>query len=415
MFMKEQSILYNRFTWLYFLLFFPIIDYILRNVIPIPVVSSLWDEGLLLLLTGISLVRLFGGTDRKLPSMKTPLVSFLVLGLAFLVLDMKYFLVNVEGFRAVYQYMVAFLIGYYFFDTHKEAQKSIRILLVVAAIVGAYGLLQVVMKVPTPAGWVDASENITTRAFSIVQSPNILGSFMALMSPIAFGFAFAEQGKKRWFWIFLGLLMLGTLIFTYSRGAWLAFAGAIGLISVFLSRKLLISLLIVAVLTAAFVPPVTSRITNLFSDEYLEKSSKDGRIGRWLGAYDVMRVQPFYGAGLGHYGGAVGERNFNTIYVDSYYFKTLAEMGIVGLGAFLWLMASIIKNGYRIWKEQRRRRMFYMYAGLLTGILAIVLHNAVENIFEVPFMNTYFWLVVGLAMSFPYLAHDEVSGGEAEK
>lgn len=414
MFMKEQSILYNRFTWLYFLLFFPIIDYILRNIIPIPVVSSLWDEGLLLLLVGISLVKLLGA-KRTLPSMKTPLISFLVLGIGFLVLDMKYFWVNVEGFRAIYQYMAAFLIGFYFFDSQKEAQKTIRILLIVAAIVGAYGLLQVVMKVPTPEAWADTSENITTRAFSIVQSPNILGSFMALMSPIAFGFAFAEQGKKRWFWVFLGFLMLGTLMFTYSRGAWLALAGAVGLISVFLNRKLLITLLIVAVLTAAFVPPVTSRINHLFSDEYLEKSSKDGRIARWLGAYDVMRVQPFYGVGLGHYGGAVGERNFDTIYVDSYYFKTLAEMGIVGLGAFLWLMGTIVRNGYQIWKTQRRRRMFYMYAGLLTGILAIVLHNAVENIFEVPFMNTYFWLVVGLALSFPYLEQDESLGGAAKK
>lgn len=411
MVINKQSLWLNHMTWLYIFCFFPIIDYVLRNIIPIPVVSSLWDEGLLVLLTAVAVWRSLLSV-RTLPSIKTPLIAFIILGLGFIVLDMKYFWVNVEGFRAIYQYMAAFLIGYYFLDSQKDMGKVIRTLLIVAAIIGAYGLLQVVLKVETPASWVDSSESITTRAFSIVQSPNILGSYMAMMSPIALGFAFMEKGKKRLFWLIIGFLMLSALLFTYSRGAWLAFAGAVALISTLLNRKLFIGLLVITLLTALFVPPVTSRITNLFSDEYIEKSSKDGRIGRWLGAYDMMRSHPSYGLGLGHYGGAVGERNFGTIYVDSYYFKTLAEMGLVGLGILLWLMGTIVRNAYQIWREQKGEK-FYMYAGLLTGILAVVLHNAVENIFEVPFMNTFFWLIVGMMLSFPYLRKDNPEEGEA--
>ncbi len=399
---KGQSMIFNRFSWLSLLLFFPILDYMLRNILPIPVISSLWDEAVLIILLLICGWRIIE-TNRKLPDLKVPLLAFLVLGLAFWVSDMKNFFINIEGFRAVYQYMVAFLIGFYFLHDRDEVLKVLRMLLIVATLVALYGLLQVILRVETPSTWVDASENITTRAFSIVQSPNILGSYMALMSPIALGYALTKQGKARMFWILVGLMMISVLFFTYSRGAWLAFAGAIGFVSLLFNRKLLIVLLVASILAALFVPPVTSRISNLFSDEYIEKSSQDGRIGRWLGAYDMMRVSPAYGLGLGHYGGAVGDRHFGTIYVDSYYFKTLAEMGLVGLGLYFWLMGSIIKNGYSIWRRQKDRSSFYLYLGVFAGVIAVILHNAVENIFEVPFMNTYFWLLVGMMLAFPYL------------
>jgi putative inorganic carbon (HCO3(-)) transporter len=410
---KGQHILFNRFSWLYLLLFFPIVDYILRQVLPIPIISSLWDEGVLVILTLICGWRIIE-TNRKLPSLKTPFLAFVVLGLGLLIADMNHFLVNIEGFRAVFQYMLAFFIGYYLLHNQGQAATLARIMVVVASAVGAYGLLQVILGVETPMHWSDSSENIRTRAFSIVQSPNILGSYMALMSPIAFGLAFLEKGKKRWLWVLLGLLMLSALLFTLSRGAWLAFAAALGLISIFFDRRLLIILLVAAILALFFVPAVGSRITNLFSEEYIEKSSKDGRIARWLGAYDMMRDNPFYGLGLGHYGGAVGERNFGTIYVDSYYFKTLAETGLTGLALYFWLMGALVKDAYRIWRKQTNKRVFYFYASVMAGLFAVIIHNAVENIFEVPFMNTYFWLLAGVFLSYPYLMQSNAGGEEVQ-
>ena len=54
MLQRVKAVMLQRMTWLYVLLCFPIIDYFLRNILPIPIVSSLWDEGLLLLLLAIS-------------------------------------------------------------------------------------------------------------------------------------------------------------------------------------------------------------------------------------------------------------------------------------------------------------------------------------------------------------------------
>lgn len=400
---KGQAILFNRFTWLYLLLCFPFIDYILRNIIPLPIVSSLWDEALLLLLIGISIWRWLE-TNRKLPSMRTPLLAFIVLGLAFFVFNMHYISINIEGFRAVYQYILALFIGFFLLNTREEAERVVQILILVATGVGLYGVYQYVVGVEVPMSWLDSSEigNVRTRSFSIVQSPNVLGSYMILMSPIAIGMALKRKGLERFLWIACALVMLAALLFSGSRGAWFAFAGAIGVIFMLMDRRLFIAFTAAAILAALFVPQVSSRLEHLFSPQYIEKSSSDGRIARWLNAYDMMRSKPGFGLGLGRYGGAVGDRHFGTTYVDSYYFKTLAEIGLIGLSLYLWLMFLLFKNGYDIWRKQKGGE-FFLYGGILAGLLSVIMHNAVENIFEVPFMNTFFWLLAGVLLSLPYL------------
>jgi O-antigen ligase len=407
---QAQSILFRRTTWLYLLLCFPLIDYVLRNILPIPVVSSLWDEALLALLVAIALWRWLE-TNRKLPGIKAPLLAFVAVGLGYVVFNLNHVGVNIEGFRAVYQYILALAVGFFFLDSRGDAERVLKILTAVAGLVGLYGCFQWVTAAPVPASWCDASEGACRRAFSIVQSPNVLGSYMVLMAPIAMALAIRDKSRMRYVWALIALVLLAALVFTGSRGAWLAFAGSIGLLVMLVDRRLFIAFLAAAVLAAVFVPQISSRFEHLFSAEYIEKSSNDGRIARWLNSYDLMRHEPVLGMGLGRYGGAVGQRNFGTIYVDSYYFKTLAEMGLLGLTVYLWLMAALFRSGFRIWRAERGGQ-FFLYGGVLAGLLGVILHNAVENIFEVPFMNTYFWLLAGLLLSLPYLRE---KGGEAHE
>lgn len=408
---KAQALLFRRYTWLYLLLCFPVIDYVLRNLLPLPVISSLWDEGLLLVVTVIALWRKLE-TGRKLPEIGKPMAAFVTLGLAYLVFQIHDIAVSVEGFRAVYQYILALLAGFFLLEHRNDAIRVVRTLVVVAAVVGLYGIAQWVLAVDVPASWCDASEGVCRRAFSIVQSPNVLGSYMVLMTPAAAALAVKDTPRLRWLWIVSALILLAALVCTGSRGAWLAFAGTIGLLLMLVNRKLFITFLIAAVLAAVFVPQISSRFEQLFSAEYLEKSSNDGRIARWLGSYDMMRNEPLFGLGLGRYGGAVGNRHFGTTYVDSYYFKTLAETGMVGLGVYLWLMFVLFRSGFRIWRS-RRGQDFFLCGGLLAGLLGVILHNAVENIFEVPFMNTYFWLMAGMLLSFPLLKGELPGAGVA--
>ncbi|MGE5703645.1 MAG: O-antigen ligase family protein [Clostridia bacterium] len=391
-------------NWLYLLLCYPIVDYALRNIVPIPVVSSFWDEGVLLVLLFFSFLAILKGT-RTMPAIKHLFAAFFVFGLAMIVADMGNVDASFEGFRAIYQYILAFFIGFYLISSTEQLEKFVKVLAIVSFLVGAYGVLQVIIGVETPESWINAGETTRTRAFSIVTSPNVLGSFMAFASPLAMGLFFNSKSRnERIVWAVVALTTIAALLFTMSRGAWFAFAFVVFVGCYLWNKRLTLYLAlaaIVLVVALSFVPniPVLStvkdRIGTLFTAEYLQKSSSDGRLARWNNSYYELMKDPLFGKGLGHYGGAVGSRHFGTIYSDSYLFKTIAETGIIGTGLLLSLMAMALRYAFLFMKSVRNSPHFFLSVGLFCGLLAAALHNMVENIFEVPFMSTYFWLMSG--------------------
>lgn len=387
------------------LMAFPIVDYVFRHVIGFG--GGLWDKGVILLLFILALLRKFE-TERPETGLKTPITVFVLFGLLMVFFRMPTFGIGFEGFRADYQFMIALFIGYYVFAHSGQWMFAIRVLMGTAVLVGFYGLLQPFLGVQMPAGWVDSGEAVSFRAFSIVQSPNILGSYMALMIPAGIGLFFAER-EKRWkiIWGLVVLVLLATLLATLSRGAWMAFAAAIVFLAVLIDRRVLIAVIISGVLVLLFVPQVTDRVTYVFSDTYIERSSEDGRIARWGGALDQVRSEPFFGNGIGHHGGAVAQRNLGVTYVDNYYAKQMAETGLVGLSLFVWVMGAIVYAGFTRTRAMADMQKRWLMRGILTGLVAVMLHNGVENIFESPFMTVYFWFMAGALLALPLLPDKE--------
>lgn len=394
--------------WIYLFLSYPLIDFLFRTFLPIPFLSSIWDELLILLLFMFILFKR-NPAPRPFPVISKPMLAFFIVGLSYLTIDMAQWGITIEGFRAVYQYILAFFIGYYLISQKEEVHKYLYFMIFLAFLIGFYGIVQKFTGVQTPQSWIDSSEGITFRAFSIVQSPNVLGAYMILMIPITLSFIFLEKNRlKQLMLLFFFLTMLGALYLTLSRGAWIALVASFAIIGSLYNRKVLFLGLGIAILAVIFVPSVNQRVSHLFSKSYMESSFKDGRVARWVSAYDRMRNDPFFGSGLGHYGGAVAKRNLQTIYVDSYYFKTLGEMGMVGLGIFFWLLYFLMKHIYLYLKRIKKPYQLLLIGGIFTGLLNVILHNAVENIFEVPFMTTFFWFLGGIALSYPFLGEGKI-------
>ncbi len=383
---------------LYLVVLFPFIDYSLRLIPGVRIVAPLWDQALLVFLVLATLARRRTSESTFLPA----LVPLLVVSAASFVVDLNEPWAALEGLRATLQFIPMFFVARHLVTDQALRLRLIRTMAGAAGLVAALGLIQPLMGVETPAGWVDMTETIGIRIFSIVQSPNVLGGHMAMATALILGLAWAqERWPLRLSWLAAAGVTGLTLLLTFSRGAWLAFAGAIGILTLIIDRRVFVVLLIVVLLVAMGLPQVRTRIMALFSEEYLEKSALDGRLGRWLRAYDQLRARPIFGMGPGRYGGAVAARHFGISYVDNYYVKTVAEMGIPGLAALLYWMWFLGRAAYARWKAARGTRFWKIAAGLLGGLLAIALHNGVENIFEVPYMNAYFWFALGLMLIVP--------------
>ena len=285
-----------------------------------------------------------------------------------------------------------------------------------ALAVAAHGIYQYIVAAPMPSSWVASTEeSVRTRVYSITGSPNIMGSLLVLFAPMVAGIAY--YSKKMWIKV-LAICATGMMclccIFTFSKGAWGGLVVAIIVFAIFLDRRLIALMGVAGTAALIAIPSIATRITYLFTSDYVETSQRAGRMVRWATGLELLQENnPWLGFGLGRFGGAVAMQNqvieetdgFSYFYMDNYYLKTLVEMGYIGLfffilllvGMVLWCLRSIGRSGYT---QTDRTRV--LAVSMFAGMCGVLMHCYFENIFEVPYMMAYFW---SMAAAILYLGY----------
>lgn len=401
---------------------FGVVDTLLRAVNG--TLGSVWDELFLILLVMLWIFKWI--VNRKDDGFKTspmdiPLFMFIAAMLLCLILNSKDFSIALEGFRAIVQYMLWYFVVIQILKGEKNAKAVTTFFVIVVGLLAIHGIYQYIIGVEMPAGWVDQNEaGVRTRVYSIFTSPNAFGSLLTLATPMAISLAVINEKKKgKVLFAIIALCMMASLVFTSSRGAWLGFALAIGIYVFVKDKRLIIPCIIAAVLVVVAVPSVGNRISYMLSSEYIESSLKGGRLVRWLTGLEIFANQPILGVGLGHFGGAVAINHelrlllnaeyVDTFYMDNYILKTAVESGIVGLGAFVILLYSVVANGFRTMKISTTKISKELTTGIMAGLCGVIAHNFVENVFEVPMMTSLFWVFVAVVMNIWYYESKKVN------
>lgn len=389
--------------------FYAFIDEIGRDFLGQFALFSLWDEAYLLLCALFVFSVWFFKKQRKPLTMTPvgmPMLLLIAVSFYLYLLNSTYPQVALDGFRVVVQYILWFFIINSYLTDDKKAYLLARLIVYVGGAMGLHGLMQYIMKVPTPKNWMDQAENSTaTRVFSIVESPNILGSIFILILPLCL--AMVLQKKRNFldrsiFFVLMGAMGL-SLILTLSRGAWFGAAIALFVFCLAVNPRWLI-LLGLGGSTVLFLPSVMSRIQYMISPQYIVSSLSGGRLKRYQEGFSLFMANLWEGVGLGHFGGAVAMNNKDifpkTFYMDNYWLKTAVEMGLVGIIAFGILIITLVLWSIRSVKQCEDYDTRLMAAGGFAGICGIIVHNFGENIFEVPYMVVYFWVVASIVLYF---------------
>jgi hypothetical protein len=388
---------------------YSLVDFALRDVLSIPVLSSVWDECLLLLAV-LWIVYDRMRAPRPMSSRANPLDTsvflFMGVGLGLMFAVSPFFSVSVAGYRATVQYMLWFFVLTRLIRDDRDFMTLYMVLVMAAFLIALHGIYQYIVAVPIPSNWTDqAEDSVRTRVFSIFGSPNIMGDFMVMFAPMAAGLAywFKDKRAKLFFW-FVTFCMCFACLFTMSRGAWAAMALTIFVFAILVDRRLIV-LMLVAAVCSLFLPFVASRLGYLLSPEYVASTNNGGRGSRWDLALSYLAMNPVLGFGLGMFGGAVAMQNqiygwISYFYVDNYYLKILVEMGYVGFIAFLILLIALLWTGlravYRSGREPKSTNMHPLCAGMFSGLCGVLLHCYSENIFEEPYMMAYFWSIAAM-------------------
>ncbi|HIR50501.1 MAG TPA: O-antigen ligase family protein [Candidatus Avoscillospira avicola] len=389
------------------------VDYLLRDVFSVPVLSSLWDEALLLVsLLWILRLRMDRATplEARTNPLDVPLLAFLALGFLLMNTVFDYYSISMDGYRATVQYMLWFFVVTRMLRNDRDFKTLYFAMVALATVIALHGIYQYIVAVPIPSNWTDqAEQSVRTRVFSIFGSPNIMGDYMVMFAPMAAGLAYylPKTWQKLLAWA-CAFAMCFACLFTMSRGAWVAMAVAVVLFCLLVDRRLF-ALLVVAAVAAMFLPFVASRIGYLFTEQFAESTARGGRASRWHYGlnYLVESGHPWLGLGLGMFGGAIAMQTkiidqWDYFYLDNYYLKIMVEMGYLGFIFFVVLLAALVLIGLRCVRRSGfihragGPRMQPLAAGILSGLCGVLAHCYFENIFEEPYMMAYFWMMAAM-------------------
>ncbi len=401
----------KRFLIAVFALFLPV-DVFIRDCLKIAFLSSIWDEAFMIFCICFILYRIITSErliKPRITPVDMPLLFFVCVGILLVAVVSPKMGPAIDGWRAVCQFMLWFFVLTRLVEDDGDFRTLYYTLSALAVAIALHGIYQYITKAPMPAQWVAQSEaGVRTRVYSIIGSPNVMGAFMVMTAPMLAGLAY--YAKKLWakclLWGAVGIICLATL-FTFSRGAWFGLTVAVVIFSLLVDRKLLL-IAGIAILGVIFcVPEISNRITFLFTADFAKANSTGGRGERWHIGLQLWRQNRLFGFGLGRYGGAIAMQNKEIddivyYYMDNYYLKTLTEMGLIGLISYIWLLLRNLLWSCRSIFKTKRNKMSILSAGIVSGQLGVLAHSYFENIFEVPYMNAYFWGLSAIVMYLGY-------------
>ena len=320
-------------------------------------------------------------------------------------------------------------------NDEQQINYIINALLIIGSLFGIYGILQY--------NGIDFSfwtHNIgRQKVFGLFGNVNYFAEYLIVPLPLAVSLFFVRRNKFKKILLLIGILTMGaSLTVTITRSSYLGFGvSLIFMFFLYLARRgknfikenkkiFIIILAIIILITFLFALPnplnkpgtVISKIKGRISVVQLTQgSSIKRRIAIWKFTALMIKDHPLLGSGLGTF--KYNSLNYQAKFFDqgenrhlySYgfadkahneYLQLWAELGIIGLGIFIWLIISYFSYGLKLLKKIRDDGSGYKQ-GIIIGLMGAVVAVLVDGIFgyplHLPATIVLFWLALGLTVA----------------
>ncbi|MHB1319036.1 MAG: O-antigen ligase family protein [Anaerolineae bacterium] len=355
--------------------------------------------------------------NRRVPGLRSPVLAATVALLGVLALS----LLNAQDLSSAgaellkwieFGILLAFVSGEL---RTRESRWLVAALLLAGAAEGFLGIYQFLRQIGPP-GFVLLGRYM--RAYGTFAQPNPYGGYLGMLVPLAFATLVVRwrppssgttpltvtwSGRLLWI-LALGAMaaMAAGIAMSWSRGALLGALAGVTLVVVALARRtwpLLLAVALAALLLAPIWQPLVpgdylSRLddTTAYLGRDLDLVEIDDanfavieRLAHWQAAWRMFSRSPWIGVGIGQYGTvyptvALARWQDPLGHAHNYYLHTLAESGLLGLGAYLGLLIVALRAA---WGRARHAEGWPRVLGLgALGMLGhIITHSMVDNLY----------------------------------
>jgi len=317
------------------------------------------------------------------------------------------FTVSLRRFWKIIQGIILFYLVVNNLHQRKDILQLVIAMLVVAGLISIYGVICYLTKTRL---------TYDNRLLATFKYPNYLAAYLTIMMPLCMGFFIGGlrtglKRKQRWKYLMLlgiGLsAMGGSLIFTLTRGAWIAVAVAIIYLIIVFDKRF-ISVLLVLLAISPFMMPkhIKSRFMTMIQHQ-------QGFMGErpywWRAALEMIQEHPLKGIGPGRFKTEYMLRKpeglrENPDQCHNTYLQIALEMGIPALFVFLWIVSllfwMILRTRKIIASENTTSTVHKTWdtgfiIGISASIIAYLIHGFTDNVLQRRAL-LIFWFIAGL-------------------
>ena len=345
---------------------------------------------------------------RRRPIFNLPLFLFLIFTAVSVFVASDLSLALYELFLALQLYLVYFYVAN-ILRTREDIQFVMTFLLIGCVIESVAMIILEFTGMPSTIGGLPTHIHLQTgphdsfiRVGGTVGSPNETSAYLSFLLPLAACLLLGDS--KRWQkWLACSALGFAgvAMIFTFSRGGWIASILAALIIGFVMLRTRGLSLKapigILAFLVILSLPLHGLISARLFSDD---QGSAASRIPLMMLAFRMIAEHPVFGVGANNFSMATmpyltSEFRSGFLYtVHNKYLLIWTETGIGGLLAYLAFLMGALRLGWKCWRQNNGP-----WSMLALAIVAAIVGHMVHmnfDVFQIGPVQELLWLIAGL-------------------
>lgn len=300
----------------------------------------------------------------------------------------------IRDYLGLVSYFSIFICTTYLVRTPEDFKKMLLLVIWASVLPSLYSLVDIAINLPR-GGF---------RLRSTFSHPNIMACYLVLIITLVLYVlkspTFRLKPGVRVIVTLYMLALLVQLVLTQTRSAWIACLVVFMIYAVFFERKYLFYLLFLPLLI--LVPAVRDRIVDMQTGnevvQYAQLNSFAWRVVLWKQALAwIEPVRFVVGYGLESF------RFYSTTFFDlagkvewnahNVYVQYLFELGILGLGAYLYVFGRMLVHLKKGLLAHDRLMTFLMMSTI--GVYLII--SASDNVANYLVFNWYFWFSAGCA------------------
>jgi hypothetical protein len=295
--------------------------------------------------------------------------------------------------------------------TPERLERFLRLFLVPAVVLGIYGILQHYTGWNFLRGGGGTLHSLDFGARTIYLPRGGFSHYQTyanvffILFCLAFGLAAGSSGRVRIMRGGAAALLGLAVVFTFTRGIWLALLAALAIFVWTFARRAApaIAGIGAAAILAVLLTPSSLRTRAL---SMADAGTNVERLLLWETSWNMLRDRPLLGVGVGNYRLSLGDYvrrevplRMTGTHVHNIWLQAAVERGVLGMLALLWLAVAVVREAVRTVRLLPAGGLPHaLAAGALAALAGFFIDGFVQNNFGDSQVALLFWLVAGIVV-----------------